>query len=289
MEITLEEVLKEKDIVLVDGSTNGHSNFYWYLGGIDKPIQIDLSRVEEEIFRVNQFSELLLKPNVRTIPQVTEELSCLKDMVEKNKKHIFYKARVNCEEERLKLDELSEAIFRMTSYSKGREISKTEAGVLNGNLEKLFEIVSILSEELHLKRDSNLKYGRSHPKDWKDKKTDEYLVAFAYSLMLQNKKSAILTGDTDLIRLMGVCTKIIGCEEFLPTNQVFRESVLKNSYGVYFRTVDQKTNDLFLEYYQQSIDLSKTSFDKSFQLYNQPNKTIKSRISSLIKEIKYQE
>jgi len=283
MKITLDEALSEKKLILADGSIKGGNNeFYWYLGGIKRPNQLDLVKVQTEIDGLNQFSNILLRDNVRTIAQVTQELSCLPEMINKNIKYIFYRTeKNNYLEERAKLSELHQSAFNVVKCSKSKEISKTEAGILNGNLENYFEMIRTLDEVLGLKRDSNELYQMHHPDDWEDKHTDEYLVAYAYCLNIANKNCGILTSDTDLIRLMGACTEILGGDEFLPFNEIFRYKMSKNGHGIYFKKNSQ-------EKYEKAIDFTEERYKKEFRLVNlntRKNDEIREKIYDLIQKV----
>ncbi|MCF7866733.1 hypothetical protein K9M18_04840 [Candidatus Woesearchaeota archaeon] len=77
----------------------------------------------------------------------------------------------------------------------------------NDEINKYFNFILELENELKIKSDSNLKY-INYCKKYEIQNTDEELVAHAiYTSQIQNKKTTIVTKDYDLIWLL-IATKI---------------------------------------------------------------------------------
>ncbi len=286
--MSLDEILEEDKIFLVDTSAKRSSqDFLYSLWETRRPTELDLNKIEGEIESVTQFNELLDNKKVLTIKQVLEELSRFTEIIGEKENHLFRRNnKISTKKE--KFSELRKAAVQMTRYCRRKSLSPT-LPYLERNITPFFDIIRLLDEAGRLRRGHEKSL---HEANWKDKHTDEYLVAYAYSLMLSGKKCGILTADMDLVRLMETCTKVISGEEFFPENSKFREHILKNGYGIYLKNnlLERSLPDCSTsrKIYKSEVNLSETAFETKFSIEGLDRlyaSVLKEEIYSLIKQL----
>jgi len=127
-------------------------------------------------------------------------------------------------------------------------------------------MVSYLNDKLDLERTKSIdgemvKSGAKSP-------VDEETIALAYCLALEGKKTNILTRDGDHTNLLMGCSAIIGCDCFMPKNNLFRETLRKNPIQVYWRFLDSSKCKL-------EVDTREILFKDKFRLMNVYDKNTK--------------
>jgi len=156
---------------------------------------------------------------------------------------------------------LQETTYDLRIASRNKELQR-HFSIDEEKYNVLVEMINLLDRMIHLKKDTNLIYGQHDVDMSRESDREERLVASAYYLSIfSGKKPVILTADTDFVRLMGVVPRLMGSDEFLPENELFREALKANPPGLYLKA--GKRYDL--------VPLSTVAqFSPEFIVYNIP-------------------
>ena len=79
--VSLQEIVDEKKLIIVDGSIKETSSFLWNIYGIKSFGDLDLESIDSEIDYMENFLELIRIPELKTIPGVTNEIKAYLDGV----------------------------------------------------------------------------------------------------------------------------------------------------------------------------------------------------------------
>lgn len=245
MELTksLKEILDTHEEVILDTSTQQikrDCSFFSHIYDINNFFSLDKNYLENKISETNNFLESLDHPSARTIPEITNEILNYAEKLRKKLSYLSTRSRKDCSKndaENKNEESCKEELFRLLyeknyncyCYSREKEIR-----VNNSKYNSLVEIVISIEKVLHLKRDIGYEKGevdidRSHKSD-----TDEKIVAtLLYNSMFSEKSPVLASKDSDFLSLLGAIPKIIGADDFLPYNELFRKQIIKNPFKLY--------------------------------------------------------
>ena len=231
----LAEIVEMENPLLLDAGVSSSNGFYWWLGGIKIPEQLERDKMKEEIHRLDYFVSLLKNPHARTIEKVCEELSKIARHVANVRKFIFggYDSEEYPDEEIL-LEELEASALSLWQTSKKATTCKRGDRLLSSNIENFSAMLKLLAPVLEIKRDYHKKYGNHKANGTSDSDTDEYISATLYELFLSGKTPAIATKDTDILRFLTQTPAVLCSNEFSPAKQDLKEAVCNMGFKVYF-------------------------------------------------------
>jgi hypothetical protein len=180
---------------------------------------------------------------------------------------------------------LQKAAYETRMLAKSKEIERMPGFEYSrdSNYKTLLEMTQLLSKEIGLKRDAGYLFGEHERDESYNSDTDEKLVAMLYRLSLAGKNSCLLAEDVDFIRLLGVITRMIGSDYFLPHNAEFREKIAQNPFRFYLKSISQKC-------YLLKIDSSKIRYSEDFNVRTAPQKrntSIREQIAQLWKSAQH--
>jgi len=232
--IFIEDILDTYDPVLLDTNVVLPNDLLSALYDHHFYESINTELLEQELPVQELFLKVLNHKDIVTIPQVTKEFSKLTSKLRSkveylDKKSRFYRKldiskfyknqgllETVCQntEEMYKLLSLSQLVIDDESHSTLVEMVKTAQGIL------------------HLKENTHLKYGSENV--IKETDTDERLVAAFYWICLNpGTKPAIVSGDWDILRLVGGTYDCFSNPNLFPYNELFKEAISKSKPVVY--------------------------------------------------------
>ena len=89
-ELSLQEILDSENFILIDNSIGGSTNdFTIWLYDLNKPDQLNLKRLNQEVYGLQKFQEILIHPNTYTKNNITKEQKALVDII--SEKISFFK------------------------------------------------------------------------------------------------------------------------------------------------------------------------------------------------------
>lgn len=277
--ISLDEILKEENLVLVDGC-GGHNyngkgeSFGVRLFEINSKTGIERDDIANMAHTLRDLREILDNPNVYTVPGVTNELRRLLEIIGEKCKYFSEKVgglsrRTKryfeiCNNSLERLSQLQEEAYSTCKLAKSRDIRWCkDLSVRSHQFDSILEMIKLIDRAIGLKRDTAFMYG-SHREDMSRKSdTDETLIGYLYCVsMFSDKKPVVLTADTDLIRLAGVTPGMMGAETFTPNNELFRKRLGENPFWLCFNE-NEKHGE-----YLVAVDSADSEFDKAFYVNN---------------------
>lgn len=271
--VSLEELKSYEHLFLVDTNLTNceNNNFFWDSYGDRKRDYLETGSLEIELKGYEDFIKLIRRHSVVTIPEITQEIQRYSEILGERisfynsvERHLPRKGRYlsarkkpsikkHSQNVRKLIQDLQEASFIAYKESKKREL-KTDQ-----RYDSLVGIVKLLSQNIQLKQDTHYIHGE-HTREYND--TDERITAVAYWLSLNRKKPLVLTRDGDLVRLFGVTPRLMGADNFLPYNKLFRESLKDFPFRVYLKREGVT---------KKAIGGSTPNFDKEFIINNLHN------------------
>ena len=290
-ELSLTEILESEKLIITDNSVEmgGVNEFTRWLYELYKPSQLNIKILREEFSNLTCLQELLTHPNVYTIKEVTEEKQKLKQILSEKinyfKKHDAHLKNTRWKKRKMKEDnsafetllELQKLAYQNMQISEDKELNQQMDNV---KYDSLIKIVKLLSQEMSLKKDTSFLKGLHEKDQSNDSNTDEKLVAALYYFSLySNKSPCILTSDTDFISLIGVTTRLMGADSFLPNNEIFRKRAIENPFRLYFKP--RKENLCYLkinsldEKYIPTFDIMGISKKRSLEIEEEVRQELK--------------
>ncbi len=247
---TLTEILNSNEQVLIDGSVKNSGSCLRQCFGTKFFGELDTRPLGRECEELEQFRDVLKHPHARTIPQVTKEL---KTYFKKANERILYlhqrdvwrgkrrTAHKHPSPEPNQSKRLLENLRDLTSsiYHLSRE---KELKIQDLGYDVLTEMVMLIDRNIGLKKETRGTYTNGSaryrvntfipPNPNSD--TDERLVSALYWLCMDSKNPpALLTGDTDFIRLLSITPVLMSADNFLPYNEYFMDSLQRNPFQLY--------------------------------------------------------
>lgn len=248
----LEEIAQREDLLILDGSAIGSSDFFKKL--YDAKIFSDLSckDINDERKRIVSFLDFLQtnQEKVISVPGVLEEFKNYVHIIGENLK--FFNKSQNQDKHTKKRKGFCRDSYRSNSdncenemnalqksaYELQKLLQRNILDFANERERTLFQIMQLLSKKIGLKKDSKEIYGLAGKRHNGNSQTDERLCAsLAYYSLFVNPRTGLLTGDTDCFSLLGVGGSLIGSDCFKPYNEFFRSAFENPGFGlnVYFR------------------------------------------------------
>jgi len=250
--------------------------------------RINPSKVRHEIEGIETLSNLISLENVLTIQDVADEFFAYVEILgykigNISKTYKLYRKNqkrnkdcgISAEEGNDSIKNLHENAFR--TYR--QLLSKVVPASLLGGKERyalVERMVMLLEDELKLKKDTSYHLGEHETDRAREKHADEKLVASAFcASMHSDGPIKILTQDTDFVSLVGVFSRLLCSESFLPYNALLRDSLRSNPVILYLKSS---------EGYEKLVDTSDSSrlfYPKNFEIYRKDrprNNAIKAEI-----------
>lgn len=273
--VTLEEIFGEDKVVLVDAGMCGEDaeehGFGWKIGDTKKFSGVSQKEAREEIRRIEEFKAILEMPGAYTIQKVT---SCIEAYV----RHIGHQLRVFADSSdfgrsekhalsgRQVLQEVEQSVFELWQLSRAKEIERSRAIEIDKrSYDFLVDMVKILDRAIELKKDTRYVYQERDLPNTDGSDKDERLVGLLYYLsMFKDISPAILTCDTNFVRLLGVTPKLIGAFDFLPYNNRFIEAMQIHPFTLYFE--DRTSREFQIVVSGDKV----VAQDAQFRVYSRP-------------------
>jgi hypothetical protein len=278
--VDIEKIINSESLILVDGSVFCQQNICRDIYDAKLYTQLDAGKIRRAISSMRHLENLLHCRHAYTICDVTKEIKeferiindKIKGMALFNEMSYSGKYRkskrlrnLNAIKERGEMARdllytLQQKAYSRRKLSEHREIDRfPEFRNINDLVyESLLDMTKLISNEIGLKEDTSYLMGeREDKKEYSD--TDEKLAAMVYRLCLDNKNCCLLSRDCDLIRILGVATRILGSKIFLPYNEIFREKVMQNPFRLYFKHQHQNKFELV-------INSLNTNFQEDFTI-----------------------
>ncbi len=236
--VELSEILAEENIVLVDGSLRSEDegrDFCREIYHTTDYSAIDIELIKQKSNTIRELTELLQKPNVWAIENVSEGMKHLLDHIDKKIKFLDYsrRERKHNEKERKMMYTLQEKIFDLVTLAKRKELKpncQVNIGQIRYN--SLLDMIKLIDSAMKLKK--NTKYFYHHDVKAGKSDTPEKIAAWPYYLSLfSSKKPVLLTRNFNALILLRETPRIIGAEVFFPLNKDFREALEKNPFRLY--------------------------------------------------------
>jgi len=290
--INLETILNQ-EIVLVDTSFfHDSSNLAWNTYEDNFYNHIDINLINSYIEDLNQSLSILRNPNIRTIPQVTEEVKKLQNHIREKindlkRKQPYSVTRHTKKGERKdyqrinkvksKIAFLQDRVFKTINLLK-----KSELDFKDKRYKLLSEMVFLISKSIRLKKDCSYREGEKL-KDPYDSDTDEKLTAALFYLSIFSGTSAsLLTRDTDFVSLIRVIPPIIGAYSLPQPSNKLRIALQTNPATIYLRR--SNTYEKY-EKMTDTLSIIYPQFPKIHKLNYQQNKEVQKKLKELWEEI----
>lgn len=248
----LEEIAQENDLLIVDGSAVGSSDFIQNLYDARRFAHLRCRDIADERESIVSFLDFLKanQEKVISVPGVLEEFKQYVRIIGENlgffnktknhdknnkkrkgsRRESYHNNVSNCRDEMVALQE--------TSYDLQSSLQDSVLDFADEREKGIFQAIRLLSKKIGLKKDNKEIYGMAGKRHNSNPQTDERLCAsLIYHSLFVSPKTSLLTGDTDCFSLLGVCGSLIGSDCFKPYNGFFRSFFEKSSSGlnVYFR------------------------------------------------------
>ena len=267
---TLIEILDSHENVIIDGSARIHSSFMWDIYEIDDYSCFKSEDIRRESSIFQKFAEILNHPNSRTTPEINHGIKIYAEKIgEKisflssrniqrgnraNKWRRGLKKSGNLDERRLLnqrlLKRLQGIVFTAYCSSKRKELRKID----DPHYETFADMLVQLERILHLKRDTGFLLGYHNEDRSYSSEADERVAAtILWQSMFSDKSPVLVTRDRDFINLLEVIPKIIGSDDFLPYNKLFRRQVIGNPFILYYtksrgESYKHHLNNLYIDF-----------------------------------------
>jgi len=294
---SLREVIESEEIALLDGCIKGDGK------GLCKQMyyakdfsQISSSYVKFLIYEMRELLTLLSLPNAWTIKEVADEIMELERIISQKISYIskfdIKKARelgarrcnagISVQE---KMYDLQEIIFKTYRTAKQKDVlSDKDFGIDITKLNLLHEMLCCLGSALPLKPKKVYVYqDKAIERNSEDdrNRTDEKLIATAFYLsMYCNKKSSIISSDSDFMRMIPLSIGMLSTNDFSPYNEAFKSAMQNYPFKFYF--CDRETRDCVLRLQSNLI-----IFNKQFEIRHDSAKTetTKAKILEFLKSL----
>jgi len=253
--ITLTEVLDTHEEVLIDGSIETPYSFSFLQNNytVNEFLELHKGDLEREISYGQNFLNILKHPNARSISEITDEIKNHSIKLSEKLSHLSATARyisgsrnrhqrkrklkkyVKTHIDQIQPNEDSSKTLQKLSYDCFRQSKANEMRIDDSRYNTLTEMVIYMERELNLKNDTTFEKGIV-AEDWSHKSiTDEKLIAtLFYQSMFSENSPVLVTKDGDFIRLLETLPTIIGSDEFMPHNNLFRSKIIENPVKLYF-------------------------------------------------------
>ena len=272
---TFDKILEEQDIILVDGSLRKEegNGIGWDIYDAKRYDEINLKILEETKQAFLDFISILKNEKVFTIREVSGEIEKLEKILNKKKRvsdenrqaryrgyyELFaIKARRRKEREsngELALTELQELVYQT------RKIAERKNLLFDEKYSILFKMAWQISEKIKLKKDTSHFLGTHLEDKSYQSNTDEKLFsAILWLSLFSDKKPALLTRDTDFVRLFGVIPRIMGSDDFNLYNKFFRKRLKENPFSLYMRENENT--------YSLAVTSANARYEKEFRIIN---------------------
>ena len=284
---SIEDILDSSELVFVDTSCDSFLGEHVLWNSFNSRYYFELNRKElrDNLASQSFFRDILIKPNVYTVPEVVGEIFDLSNGLSNkirflNSNSNYHDLNKHSRNKKSKILESKDLISKLQRqvWRNYKLAEKSIYPVEDERIGILTDMVKIIDGEIGLKQDASVFYhDRNQYKKSRD--TDERLVAnLYYHSIFSRDKPVLLTRDTDFIRLFGVAGRMLGSKEFTPLNQEFRDGIVYNPLTVYL---------CLPKGWVKRIDSSNTHFDDKFKIrfmFYERNETIKNQVSCLWKK-----
>ena len=281
-QVSLEDVFSDNDIVFVDGSAFSHTDLPREIYDKGSFCYIDNNSLKFEMSRINYALEIMNNINTRVTPEVVKEIweygRILGDTISNisnkdrgrdyryhKKKHIPKRKMINNESSTHNKELLED--LQKNAYSLFQMCSRKKFEIKDNKFDFMLEMIKLLDQKIGLQRDFSYNYGE-HDLPRTNFDTDDKLVASLYwKSLFTNEKSSILTGDSDIERILGVSSRLLGSEFFLPYNELFRDKLNFNPCKLYFSYEECLFEKNFSPYhYDKDFLIRKISYGENIKV-----------------------
>ena len=250
--ISFETIINQEPLILIDSGIYAKSNEDWYEDGIyeaKRYSQLDTEILYSALLRLEKLENLLLEPNVKTIPKVIDEFIYIRDKLKEKLRNLnaHEKGIPKKYKDEPKLKECHEAVeykkriledICFLFHNVQRIAKRSESLFIPQDKIKFYHLEKIViatAEITEAKIDFSSRY-HSFRKKEEDLHTDEQLVAAAlYLSIFDNLRSCILTSDSDIQRILKRTYNYLTSSLVSSNGQIAR-ALKENPINVYFET-----------------------------------------------------
>ncbi|MFA5857009.1 MAG: hypothetical protein WC867_06620 [Candidatus Pacearchaeota archaeon] len=199
---------KQNRTILIDASSSDSHDLSGYLKIVEDVRAIESDVLFKNTWALSDFHYLLMNDRSYTIPEVTDELFCLKKIVGRERFRLLngYSQVVDKKKDDLdpvftKNSKLIQNIHDLVSIVHNTSKSK-ELIIEDENYSLIYDLMNVVSKFYNCKIDNSY---LKHERDFiKDSDTDEKLVSASLWVASELKeKTSIITSDKDFLRLIG--------------------------------------------------------------------------------------
>lgn len=222
----LQTLLEKKDSILVDASTKGNGvDIFDHMHYNDRKY---IAVFDGEIRRLRITLNTLNAPCTRTMPDVAKEIAEYQKLVDGSYDY-FAKKR---ETPKPFLDHLEQVKDLAEQLAKAAE--DNSSSITHPAYTHLQQMITLLSQRLDLKIDTNYARGRKPDSEAYNSDTDEKLATtILWESGIEANCPSLLTNDRDFESLLSIIPWILGSKHFLPHNEGFRRNLKQNKFEVY--------------------------------------------------------
>lgn len=216
---THEDILRFElgSTILVDSGAEAREINRWYKEEVYEKktfSQLDTSYLSLVKENLTKFLNLLSRQEISTVSRVVSEIARFKEKIHEKLEHLI--RRENYHGRRIKNQEhenYGRTVFEeiMLTYKEMHRIAaKSVFTPRDPKFEGLVKAMDIISSSSSSIKDYGSRYGDEHTRRSEDLHADEELVAAAIYNSLEQKPSAIITGDSDLSILLQNAIRFLG-------------------------------------------------------------------------------
>jgi len=223
---SLKSLVDKSELVLIDASIRANGTNVFDYCDYDNPKYQQV--FQSEIKGLERLLDVFNSPIAITIPEVAEEISKYYQLVSRSYDRFKQKRETPIEflEYLEKMRNLAEDVTESAE--------RCSTDITHPAYQHFQEMVTLLSQELDLKSDTDYIRGQRDENHSYDSDTDEKLAATVlWESGMKERQPTLLTNDRDFENLLSVVPWILGSDHFRPYNEIFRTNFRKNKFSVH--------------------------------------------------------
>jgi len=296
--VNLEEIFQENDLILIDGCMASGSNLSREIYNIRSLNSINRDMIDKGNQNISFFREIIQNEKSFTIKEIGEEFynyvrhigNCLNYHSRKENNSRKLRRRASSEIRNVVYSETEEVRetnieflrnYQDSLYDIYNLIKRNSLNIKDKRYEILTEIIRLIDNKIGLQKDAGYNYYGKGELPKTSINDDKLVAALYYGCIFLKKKTAILSCDSDFVRIMGITPYLMGAYNFFPYNGIFRDMINESKFNLYIGDANRvKINKRFFEF--------PLEYEKEFKIRNisdEENNILKSKIDDLWKEI----
>lgn len=235
----LSKILNSGRAVFADKSAlrrENPRNLGWMIYDAVDFCDLSCDELLQEIDEIAEFMQILGHPNIMTTPGITEHTRRFEEILdakisfaskrqEARNKYMRIRKNEKGARQRDLVKRLQNIVYQARLMCRDKEFQRHVKvdGEMYGRLAQMVSMISIVAG---LKRDTAFMHGQRNEDRSQQTDAPERVVAALYYLsMFSSHSPALLTGNTNYVRIIGVVQRLLCADEFFPDNQELREAL----------------------------------------------------------------